>query len=1200
MSQNGFITNVAVVKAGSNLALDAALSATTLFVDDASDFNESGGTVEINGTTYTYTAADLELDTITLTTGLTLALDTGFPVSTLPYSLEKRASILMGDGDTIDVRVPHNLYDRVPEGIRDDAARESVTVEINGGEWAIVDVFGKVPAIDATFLMPSTVPHPATDGLPPGLSPMPIAQGSVGVIFLKWQAIENPDPVTYQVHISTTDAFTAAPATLLEHTIGNFMVVRTDVAGAVVQYGTTYYFRIVAEDDDGAATQSIIASASPLQVTNADVIAGYIYAGNIFAEQITGGKFTSDITLASTIKTADTGARVELNALGMLITDSTGAPTTRLGTDAENFFKGTIEANGITVNGGLTLRGTTNEISRSSSLTLAQGVTASTNAPSVVVDWEKLALKDSFGNGFPQPGNLLGLTRTPDGKWLAADSSGWIRKWNADGTYNTGIANLPTDLTNAVQPASGSAIYAMSAGGYISRRTEEDVFTDAFSGTLAGWPSSTGTTAIDTGRAKVTYASGATSLIKRTLEGSFATRSIQAKVVVPTNRYGDSFTYMTLDRAVSGDSYSIWLKGNVLTFQMYVGGTVMSAVVTYDSIAHAYWRMFEFNGTVTLQTSPDNFTWTTQASRPHGWSTLTGLTVEFRGTQSAAPHEMLWNGDFESTISGWTGNGGGVALSRVTSPVRSASGSAYSLRYNRTVTANSVWSDPANVTPGNTYALASWHQSATASNDKINATFMWYDSSNLFLSQDQLGDISISNTAWTSVAGTKTAPVGAVSLRIAFLRTSTATPNGYMYLDDVTVTESGTTRTENLFVDDFRYSMATGQIAYTRLNTSQAPALGASGGNLLVAEFDATNHRIVIKNINPNDMATIISTLNTSTNAGFAGPLAGVMKGTFDFPEDRYIVSRFNVPSVYWWSFKSSDGSYQADDPFPVITGGHKGIGWDGTNFWALGTDASLYKHTNLKWAFSTDSDAWKVGFTWFDGASQESGVSPYASLTMKMRARLTVTSASIPYAVVGDPDRIRVYVGRGAGSKYLQATTAALVNTSTLITATFSGTVAPTVSTFVNAVAAKIRNPTDTLVFSADGSAKVASLIVGTDTSEIWHVVGNGTTGLGTTFANGTPDATYIPAFKKDANGVVHVRGFVAYAASTATTTMFTLPVGYRPSAQTPALSFITYCNPVGVIGRITVDTAGVVACRQLVGATQTGYQLDFSFTTR
>lgn len=114
---------------------------------------------------------------------------------------------------------------------------------------------------------------------------------------------------------------------------------------------------------------------------------------------------------------------------------------------------------------------------------------------------------------------------------------------------------------------------------------------------------------------------------------------------------------------------------------------------------------------------------------------------------------------------------------------------------------------------------------------------------------------------------------------------------------------------------------------------------------------------------------------------------------------------------------------------------------------------------------------------------------------------------------------------------------------------------------------------------------------------TEPWHVVGAAGEPA---FASGTADATYPPSFRIDSNNVVHIRGVVTSGVATTLTTVFTLPAGYRPSAQTPAYSFICYMNPLGSVGRVVITSAGLVQIQRIVGTSSTGYQIDCSFTTR
>jgi hypothetical protein len=459
------------------------------------------------------------------------------------------------------------------------------------------------------------------------------------------------------------------------------------------------------------------------------------------------------------------------------------------------------------------------------------------------------------------------------------------------------------------------------------------------------------------------------------------------------------------------------------------------------------------------------------------------MAWEIGGTNPPGGVNLVSNFGFETNTTGWTPQSG-ATLTRSTTTVRTGAGSGY-VTYPRPSSQTAMDYTPIAVTPGETYVVSAWAKSWLASEEgtgpyaAIEVNF--YRSDGSWIEGGASDDVLNSSSTWTEVTDNFVAPTDAATMLVTLWNSVFGgTLNASCYWDDISVVAAGASAYD-LFIDDARYFKAVGSIPYTRINTSQSPALGAytTTGDLLVAEFDDPNNKIQVRRISPEDMATVVATFNSAANAGFGGPLAGVLRGNFDFPEERYIFNVQGAGGSNWWPFKNSDGTYMSGDAFPVITGGNQGIAYDGTNFWALGSDGNLYKHTNIKWTNGTDSAAWASVFTWYDGASQETNGSTATSFTMKMRARLTVTSPALPYLGAGDPDRIRVYVGRGGGTKYLQATSTSMTNFVVLSTATFSGTAVPGTNTFASATPAKIRNTDDSLIISADGSVKVKSLTV-------------------------------------------------------------------------------------------------------------------------
>jgi hypothetical protein len=94
---------------------------TQLVVVDAADFNEGGGQLQIISDAatelVTYSSVDDDADTIKLSAPTTAAhVATDF-VRVYPDSRERRAQVRLDvDGESIDARVPHALFDRIAEG----------------------------------------------------------------------------------------------------------------------------------------------------------------------------------------------------------------------------------------------------------------------------------------------------------------------------------------------------------------------------------------------------------------------------------------------------------------------------------------------------------------------------------------------------------------------------------------------------------------------------------------------------------------------------------------------------------------------------------------------------------------------------------------------------------------------------------------------------------------------------------------------------------------------------------------------------------------------------------------------------------------------------------------------------------------------------------------------------------------------------
>lgn len=125
---------------------DAAVAATTLYVNDASTFDENGGFVSVNGDLLVYLTTDVDANTITLAAGLATAIADQDSVEVYPPTPVKTALVSLGDdgGDSVPATVEHALLDKLTDGTRDDATAETVVLEQRGTyDLVAVDLVGE-------------------------------------------------------------------------------------------------------------------------------------------------------------------------------------------------------------------------------------------------------------------------------------------------------------------------------------------------------------------------------------------------------------------------------------------------------------------------------------------------------------------------------------------------------------------------------------------------------------------------------------------------------------------------------------------------------------------------------------------------------------------------------------------------------------------------------------------------------------------------------------------------------------------------------------------------------------------------------------------------------------------------------------------------------------------------------------------------
>lgn len=286
--ESGTIAVVTDTPLGGELAVDALIGSTTLTLVDAEDLNEDGGQLSIGGETIAYVATDLDTDVVTLATPTTLAHTVEDELTVLPPSVEREAQVVLDtDGESVTARVPHALWDRIGEGIRDADTAERVTLALDSGVWYLQDVLGQAPVIDGEFIDETTLPPPVTsDGNPPTQAPILVFIGGIGSIFFRWDEITNADPVTYRLHVNAGSAPALDGSMQVASGLGltSAAVRKLRDGTAIVSDGSvTYYGIVTVEDADGSGPSSNTASGVPAQINTPDIAVGALTAGLLTA-----------------------------------------------------------------------------------------------------------------------------------------------------------------------------------------------------------------------------------------------------------------------------------------------------------------------------------------------------------------------------------------------------------------------------------------------------------------------------------------------------------------------------------------------------------------------------------------------------------------------------------------------------------------------------------------------------------------------------------------------------------------------------------------------------------------------------------------------------------------------------------------------------------------------------------------------------
>lgn len=216
-----------------------------------------------------------------------------------------------------------------------------------------------------------------------------------------------------------------------------------------------------------AANAVTAATIAALAITADKIAANAITSDKIDAGAITTEKLDALLVLAGVMASGMTGRRWEADQYGIRLYDTDDTLLINLPTDPNSpaTFKGDVVARSFTSLDQFTMRGTTNEISRDSSLKLAAGYTAPGSPPSVLVYTNNAVITNPNPSAYIYDPRMHGLVR--DGSYYYSaqwdNFNGHIYRYNAstlalDTGWNIQIGSQVVDGGVTVL---GSYIYAL-------------------------------------------------------------------------------------------------------------------------------------------------------------------------------------------------------------------------------------------------------------------------------------------------------------------------------------------------------------------------------------------------------------------------------------------------------------------------------------------------------------------------------------------------------------------------------------------------------------------------------------------------------------------------------------------------------------------------------------------------------------------
>jgi hypothetical protein len=266
------------------------------------------------------------------------------------------------------------------------------------------EVDTRVRAVGARTILPSawsgtysvTVPGDVTA---PDIPSVPVVTSRLGVVTTTWDGLSDvggPMPADFH-HLNIAMGETAEPTEV----VGTLL--RAGSLPVARPYGSTQYVRTQTVDTSGNAS-AWVPAVEPVIVHGVDapdLEANSVTTNALQAGSVTGDILAGELLLGSTIKTAESGQRVELSADGFQMFNGAEELLVSFPTDPDESpeIRGVVQADGLTVREGATFFSPLNSFAKDSTISLDESLSAPASAPGATIFWGSLQLEISAKTG---------------------------------------------------------------------------------------------------------------------------------------------------------------------------------------------------------------------------------------------------------------------------------------------------------------------------------------------------------------------------------------------------------------------------------------------------------------------------------------------------------------------------------------------------------------------------------------------------------------------------------------------------------------------------------------------------------------------------------------------------------------------------------------------------------------------------------